>query len=59
MCTNFKILTGLARKTTPNLSMSYLKTKRKIIETHKHIGEFLWNNPEGENYTLAFCASRF
>lgn len=55
---NFKILTGLARKTTPNLSMSYLKTKRKI-ETHKHIGEFLWNNPKGENYTLAFCASRF
>ena len=58
MCMSFKILTGLARKTTPNLSMSYLKTKRKI-ETHKHIGEFLWNNPEGENYTLAFCASRF
>lgn len=55
---NFKILTGLARKTTPNLSMSYLKTKRKI-ETHKHIGEFLWNNPEGENYTLAFCALSF
>jgi len=58
MCRNFKILTGLARKTTPNLSMSYLKTKRKI-ETHKHIDEFLWNNPKGENYTFVFCALSF
>ena len=32
----------------------------RYFEPCKHIGEFfLWNNPKGENYTLAFCALSF